>query len=200
MFTPLLGFPSRAALEAALEALPLPAYISDAGGILTCENATARRLFGDLRGTYYRSRVLPPEEVAPAKERFARALMGQTTSSARVVAVSVEGRRVPVEVSLAPLREEDRIIGVFGVAVPATSQPGPEAMTATLTPRQRQVLHAIAEGKSTTQIAEELHLAPTTVRNYVRAVLRALGARSRLEAVLIALREGIVSLDVRNPS
>jgi DNA-binding NarL/FixJ family response regulator len=55
-----------------------------------------------------------------------------------------------------------------------------------LTPRQAEVLRLLERGRSTTQIAEELHLSRETVRNHVKHLLRALGASSRLEAVAVA--------------
>ncbi len=44
-------------------------------------------------------------------------------------------------------------------------------------------------GRSTRQIAQELHLSPETVRNHIRNVLQALGVHSRLEAVTLARRQ-----------
>jgi DNA-binding NarL/FixJ family response regulator len=57
-----------------------------------------------------------------------------------------------------------------------------------LTPRQAEVLHLLEDGRSTSQIAVELHLSQETVRNHVRHLLRALGVNSRLEAVAAARR------------
>jgi DNA-binding NarL/FixJ family response regulator len=53
-------------------------------------------------------------------------------------------------------------------------------------PRQAEVLELLERGRSTNQIADELHLSIETVRNHVRNILRAVGAHSRLEAVAIA--------------
>jgi two-component system, NarL family, response regulator DesR len=55
-------------------------------------------------------------------------------------------------------------------------------------------LSLLAEGKSTQQIADELGLTPTTVRNYVANLLAKLGAHNRLQAVFIARRLGIIDL------
>jgi DNA-binding NarL/FixJ family response regulator len=74
---------------------------------------------------------------------------------------------------------------VIGRTASATAQ-------ADLTPRQRQVLELLAKGRSTDQIASELHLATETVRNHIRHLLRRLGAHSRLEAVVIARRQGLI--------
>jgi DNA-binding NarL/FixJ family response regulator len=53
------------------------------------------------------------------------------------------------------------------------------------------VLRLLEHGRSTRQIAQQLHLSPETVRNHVRAVLRALGVHSRLEAVALARRRPV---------
>jgi DNA-binding NarL/FixJ family response regulator len=44
----------------------------------------------------------------------------------------------------------------------------------------------LERGRSSKQIAAELHLSTETVRNHVRHILRALGVNSRLEAVAVA--------------
>jgi DNA-binding NarL/FixJ family response regulator len=53
-------------------------------------------------------------------------------------------------------------------------------------------LHLLAHGRSTAQIAAELHLSTDTVRNHIRRLLRALNAHSRIEALAVAHREGIL--------
>jgi DNA-binding NarL/FixJ family response regulator len=55
-----------------------------------------------------------------------------------------------------------------------------------LTPRQVEVLRLLEQGRSTKQIAAELHLSTETVRNHIRRLFRALGVNSRLEAVAAA--------------
>ena len=52
-----------------------------------------------------------------------------------------------------------------------------------LTPRQREILQLLADGQRVPHIALRLHVAETTVRNHIRAILRALGVNSQLEAV-----------------
>jgi DNA-binding NarL/FixJ family response regulator len=54
-----------------------------------------------------------------------------------------------------------------------------------LTPRQVEVLH-LEQGRSTKQIAAELHLSTETIRNHIRRLFQALGVHSRLEAVAAA--------------
>jgi DNA-binding NarL/FixJ family response regulator len=52
-----------------------------------------------------------------------------------------------------------------------------------LTPRQSDILRLLGQGRSTAEMAKELHLSTETVRNHVRGLLRALGVHSRIEAV-----------------
>lgn len=55
-----------------------------------------------------------------------------------------------------------------------------------LTERETDVLRAARLGGSTVEIAERLHLSPTTVRNYLSNAIGKLGARNRLDAIRIA--------------
>src|SRR3712207_2190426 len=57
-----------------------------------------------------------------------------------------------------------------------------------LTERERSVLACIAEGRTNRQIAEELHLAEKTVKNYVTTILGKLGLTSRTQAAILATK------------
>lgn len=61
-----------------------------------------------------------------------------------------------------------------------------------LTAREREVLELLATGTGTQQIADQLVLSTHTVRNHVRNLTAKLGAHSKLEAVAIATREGLL--------
>jgi NarL family two-component system response regulator LiaR len=61
-----------------------------------------------------------------------------------------------------------------------------------LTPRELDVLHRMAEAKETTVIAADLGISANTARGYVQAVIEKLQAHSRLEAVLRAQELGIL--------
>jgi DNA-binding NarL/FixJ family response regulator len=71
--------------------------------------------------------------------------------------------------------------------------PRPERGPEVLTPREREVLTLVAEGLPNRTIAERLTLSLNTVRTHVQAVLTKLGAHSKLEAVAIARRRGLIS-------
>ena len=55
-----------------------------------------------------------------------------------------------------------------------------------LTPQQMRILALVCEGKLNKQIAFDLHIAETTVKAHITAILRKLGVQSRTQAVLIA--------------
>jgi DNA-binding NarL/FixJ family response regulator len=57
-----------------------------------------------------------------------------------------------------------------------------------LTPRELQVLSAIADGASTSEIGTRLQLSTNTVRSYIKTILSKLGVHSRLEAVTLLLK------------
>jgi two-component system, NarL family, nitrate/nitrite response regulator NarL len=64
-----------------------------------------------------------------------------------------------------------------------------------LTAREREVLELVAEGLSNQEIGDRLSLAEKTIKHYMTNILGKLQVRSRVEAALIAYREGIASGD-----
>ncbi len=80
----------------------------------------------------------------------------------------------------------------FAIHLPSRRRGQREPAPPRLTPRQHEVLGLLAQGLSTKAIAARLVCAETTVRNHVNAVMVALGAHSRLEAVLKAQNLGLV--------
>ena len=64
-----------------------------------------------------------------------------------------------------------------------------------LTPREREVLTCITQGRSNREIADELGIAEKTVRIHVSSMLEKLGVRDRTQATIYALQRGLVHFD-----
>ncbi|MFZ9480923.1 MAG: response regulator transcription factor [Burkholderiaceae bacterium] len=64
--------------------------------------------------------------------------------------------------------------------------------TQAITPRQRQVLYCLAEGKPTKLICEELRMSEGTVKVHIGAIFRAMRVHNRTQATLVALRDGCI--------
>jgi NarL family two-component system response regulator LiaR len=68
-----------------------------------------------------------------------------------------------------------------------------------LTGRESEVLHLLARGLSNKEIARDLQVSEDTVKTHVAHILSKLGVQSRTQAVLTAMRLGLVSLDQDRP-
>jgi two-component system, NarL family, nitrate/nitrite response regulator NarL len=73
------------------------------------------------------------------------------------------------------------------------AMPAPTGPSARLTDRQQQILAMIAAGLSNKQIARDLSLSPATVKTHVAALIAALDAGNRTEAVYRARATGIIA-------
>ena len=65
---------------------------------------------------------------------------------------------------------------------------------ASLTPREKEVLQALADGLDSKEIAEQLRISLVTERNHMARILAKLAVHSRLQALVFALRHGVVSI------
>lgn len=180
---------TAAELKEILQRVAVPCYILDDHGRFTWLNDAAIAEFGDATGRHF-SELLPPAEVPRVERQFTRKLDGEPVTDYETEVFTADGRRVDVEISSVAIPHGDSCHAVFGIAdtLPVRRRNG----TARLTRRQADVLWLLANGQSTNQIAKELHLSRETVRNYIRQLLRALGAHSRIEAVAVARRERLL--------
>ncbi len=67
------------------------------------------------------------------------------------------------------------------------------AATAELTEREHEVFTEMVRGGTNAEIADRLHVEASTVKTHVAAVLRKLGVRDRVEAVIYAYEHGLVT-------
>jgi len=63
-----------------------------------------------------------------------------------------------------------------------------------LTTREREIVELLADGASNRSIAARLAISRHTVKFHVASILGKLGARSRAEAVALALRRGVLEV------
>lgn len=96
------------------------------------------------------------------------------------------------EVLLTPneLRELSRLVEQERSQEQRTRQ-----LMANLTRREIEVLQVLGEGLGDKEIASRLFLSTETVKTHMANVLTKLGAESRLQALIVAIRHGIVTLD-----
>ena len=83
-----------------------------------------------------------------------------------------------------------RLLERFAATLPTPEERAPSL--AELTERERDVLELVAAGLSNSEIAERLFLGETTVKTHVSSLLRKLGLRDRVQAVVFAYESGLV--------
>ncbi|OLB81524.1 MAG: hypothetical protein AUI14_03000 [Actinobacteria bacterium 13_2_20CM_2_71_6] len=118
-----------------------------------------------------------PAQVAAAAQRGLSAAVARTASAAtltatlRAAAADPHTFRAPGELLRAPARPTPR-----------------------LSPRERQVLALLVEGRTQAEIAQALHISPATAKTHVARLYTKLQARNRSQALLTTAREGLLPL------
>jgi two-component system, NarL family, nitrate/nitrite response regulator NarL len=92
-----------------------------------------------------------------------------------------------------------RIVTPSGPPHPSSDYARTRARMEPLTPREREILQLLAQGQRTAQIATILYISKNTVRSHVQSLISKLGAHSRLEAVALARRRGLL-LELGQPT
>jgi len=133
------------------------------------------------------SATLERSEVARAVEAGAAGVLHK---SERLKKVVEDVRRLRAGETLLPLTEVVELVR-FASSHRAQEREEREALER-LTPREIEVLKALAEGLDSKGIARRLHISPTTERNHMASILAKLKVHSRLQALVFALRHSIV--------
>jgi PAS domain S-box-containing protein len=178
-------------LPEALAALDVPAYVLDRQGRVRWLNDAAKEFGGEeIVGKLFSS-VVSPDAIRRARQTFEKNLRGEKHGSYSIDLIP-RGEPLTVEITSAPISREHHVIGVFGIARPVEKGQQAPRVDDRLTPRQHEILQLLAAGMSTDGIAKTLYLSRETVRNHIRHILQRLGVRSRLAAIALAHREGLV--------
>lgn len=128
--------------------------------------------------------------LAPAVEAGATAILHKSASLEQIIDVI---RRLHAgEALLTPLE----IISMLRLAMQRREESREaQAALVRLTPRERDVLQALADGLNDREIGQRLHIGTETVRTHMVNLLAKLGVESRLQALVFALRHGAVRLE-----
>jgi DNA-binding CsgD family transcriptional regulator len=127
------------------------------------------------------------------RERFTRRVLGGEAGSYEISSLDSASRRVTLRIHSAPLSDAERVVGIFGIAIPIGAQSTPSPPH-TLTRRQIEVLRLLADGANTETVAGDLGIALETARNHIRGLLRRLGVHSRIEAIAEGRRRGLLRM------
>ena len=191
--------PGKLDLIRAMEDLAAPASVIDRDGRFRWVNQAFVELLGDLRGRPFGDSVAP-ENKQVSRTKFARKMVGKTTTIFDLTVLDRAGERLTLRISSAPLRQGGEVVGALAIGMPMSqTATRTRSVLDDLTPRQQEVLRLLAEGLETPEIARRLGVADETARNHIRALLRATGAHSRLEAVLMGFRHGVVAHTLNPP-
>src|SRR5262245_22674254 len=107
--------------------------------------------------------------------------------------VSKEARREQiVDAVLAGSRGENVVPPDVAAGLVSEIRLRKQGDTPALTPREQEILHLIASGKSLPEIAKELFLGLTTVKTHVQHLYEKLGVSDRAAAVASAMRRGLI--------
>jgi DNA-binding CsgD family transcriptional regulator len=114
-------------------------------------------------------------------------------SRSQLVGQDVDSLRLPEDHLLVLPRIEDETHGHESAGL--SSSPDGEPPRRRPSAREREILALLARGSTDAKIAEILGLSPATVQTHVRNAKSKLGARTRAQAVALALVGGLIQLD-----
>jgi len=186
--------------------------VIDRAGRVVAANEAAGSFLGvdskQLGGSIARAQVVVIDEHGHPIERdrlpSSRAFATGVTQEEPVAYRRRDGSVVWLYARAIPLRrpgelEPSRVAIVLedAIASPIAQAPPPIVTDGVLTPRERDVLHALADGLDVRAIAGRLDISLHTARGHVKRIMQKLDARTQLQAVVVGVRAGLV--DVRQP-
>ncbi len=134
------------------------------------------------------------EQVFQAIKAQASAFHGRNVSSdelARTIARCANGEHPINETLTTRPRVAEQILQQFREL---SREKETSSFMSPLTPKEMEVLKYMAEGYLNKQIADRLDVTEQTIKNHITSILRKLNANARTQAVVIAIKKGLVTL------
>jgi PAS domain S-box-containing protein len=188
-----------------VDSLAVPASLHEADGRFVHVNSAAERASGHSRshliGKSFTD-LLPIEARDEVIAHFRRAVELSEPTDFETVFIDRCGRRRGVRAQHLPVAADGAVIGVLILAFagsplsPVTERFEHELQ---LTRRQHEILVLLDAGLSTSDMAKRLTLSTETVRNHVRSLLAELGVHTRVEAIAVARRHGLLTPPALRP-
>jgi PAS domain S-box-containing protein len=133
------------------------------------------------------------QESRPGIEMRWRDLLSAGLATARVVLMRPDGSRLAIRYgAFANVLSGVHVGAYFAEAGQEgrLARPTRARRAGQLTRREQESLRLVAMGMTTTAAAEQLGISPETVRTHVRNAMNKLGARTRAQAIAVAMRDG----------
>jgi DNA-binding NarL/FixJ family response regulator len=152
-------------------------------------------LIGELREKNPQAQVLvlsataDRSEIARVAEAGAAGILNKTVHLDEVVETV---RRLRAGETIMPLEEVVELLRYAGRE--RRQEYEARQVIEKLTPREREVLQALAEGLDSEGVAQKLNISLRTERNHMSSVLAKLGVHSQLQALVFAVRHGVVEI------
>ncbi|WP_105566658.1 response regulator transcription factor [Microbacterium halophytorum] len=159
-----------------LDEYAFAAIRAGASGFLL-KDARPDDLLAAIRAVHSGDAVLAPSVTRKLMQQFAAAPGGGVQGEARS---SVSPGAAPADRG-----------GTAAAPGPAANASGAGHALDALTPREREILAAVAEGLSNDELAERFFLSPSTVKTHIGRLLHKLGARDRVHLVILAYEAGL---------
>ncbi|SFR26703.1 DNA-binding response regulator, NarL/FixJ family, contains REC and HTH domains [Lentzea waywayandensis] len=105
------------------------------------------------------------------------------------------GKTAPIEEILCAIRHAAVAASSFTAAGLANAMARRQASRLVLSPREREVLDLLRDGVSIPAIARTLYVSPSTAKTYVSRLYEKLGVSNRAQALMAALRMGLIHSD-----
>jgi LuxR family maltose regulon positive regulatory protein len=147
------------------------------------------------QGGHLGSAVAQMDEVlqSASQEGFFRLILDEGPGAARLVQQCAARAQERAQFDPFLAQYLQRLLQMFGPLAPLPMDVRPAgASQESLTRKEIRVLELLAEGYSNSAIAEKLFVVDSTVRTHLRNINVKLGAKSRMQAVAIARKQGVV--------